>query len=532
TREVRPVTHEECTLVRRVADGVICLAAAVPGAEGAAAFLPVQTEVARLMLSHGAQRSSSSSLWLFDDMPVGTATPAFASGCRSSVFRLVPPLSLKSAPVPSLCYGGEARNLVWSSSHNGGCGQDATQVLHVFDPATDKEQSVDPHALAKKLCDMGLDLGGTDDRPCEELISICLDVSRSMLDPFLVREVDAGDDDDDDEPAPKELSADELLAKLKEDPHYAFFAPRIAEGKLNAWEALCYAATGSAYLRVASKELRLRFIAEMAPAMAPEPVATPAAICPITQEPFVDPVITCDGHSYERAAIEDWFARGNCTSPATGAELATLALTPNFALRAHALAAAEPVATARIVYCSGTQDWRTLKLDKLVTPPPPPPKEKAGAPLQINLFLKTLNGKTVALHDVPVTTRIYELASHVDDPNVRFIFAGRMLEGYKTLRDYNVRNESTFHMVARSSPMESLMNTVVESSDCRRDVDRQIAAAPPLAPHERFILLQQPPGTKRLAQVASVAQLAPGCDTVVYRQHGRLATLWLDNKKR
>ena len=32
-------------------------------------------------------------------------------------------------------------------------------------------------------------------------------------------------------------------------------------------------------------------------------------ICPITQEIMQDPVVTvCDGHSYERQAIEDWFA--------------------------------------------------------------------------------------------------------------------------------------------------------------------------------------------------------------------------------
>ena len=28
--------------------------------------------------------------------------------------------------------------------------------------------------------------------------------------------------------------------------------------------------------------------------------------CPITQDIMTDPVLTVDGHSYERAAIEEW----------------------------------------------------------------------------------------------------------------------------------------------------------------------------------------------------------------------------------
>ena len=34
-----------------------------------------------------------------------------------------------------------------------------------------------------------------------------------------------------------------------------------------------------------------------------------------------DPVLAADGFSYERAAIEDWFAKGHRTSPKTGLQL-------------------------------------------------------------------------------------------------------------------------------------------------------------------------------------------------------------------
>ena len=36
---------------------------------------------------------------------------------------------------------------------------------------------------------------------------------------------------------------------------------------------------------------------------------------------MVDPVSTEDMQTYERAAIEEWFERGNETSPSTGTEL-------------------------------------------------------------------------------------------------------------------------------------------------------------------------------------------------------------------
>jgi hypothetical protein len=34
-----------------------------------------------------------------------------------------------------------------------------------------------------------------------------------------------------------------------------------------------------------------------------------------------DPVVTIDGHTYERRAIEKWFTSGKDTSPVTGAKL-------------------------------------------------------------------------------------------------------------------------------------------------------------------------------------------------------------------
>ena len=53
-----------------------------------------------------------------------------------------------------------------------------------------------------------------------------------------------------------------------------------------------------------------------------------AFFCPINHTLMLDPVVTCDGHTYERGAILDWFRR-KTTSPLTGAELAHRNLVSN-----------------------------------------------------------------------------------------------------------------------------------------------------------------------------------------------------------
>ena len=57
-----------------------------------------------------------------------------------------------------------------------------------------------------------------------------------------------------------------------------------------------------------------------------------AFLCPLTLEPMQDPVVTCDGQTYERGAIEQWLAQSS-TSPLTGQQLPHLGLAPNVVLR-------------------------------------------------------------------------------------------------------------------------------------------------------------------------------------------------------
>jgi hypothetical protein len=64
----------------------------------------------------------------------------------------------------------------------------------------------------------------------------------------------------------------------------------------------------------------------------PPPYTRLTLMCPITMEPFRDPVVAADGFSYEREAIM-WWLRHNSTSPATGEQLKSKVLIDNFALK-------------------------------------------------------------------------------------------------------------------------------------------------------------------------------------------------------
>jgi len=56
-------------------------------------------------------------------------------------------------------------------------------------------------------------------------------------------------------------------------------------------------------------------------------------VCVITGDPFRDPVMCADGHTYEREAIRDWFNLGHTTSPLTNNSLEHLNLVSNHSLR-------------------------------------------------------------------------------------------------------------------------------------------------------------------------------------------------------
>ena len=69
-------------------------------------------------------------------------------------------------------------------------------------------------------------------------------------------------------------------------------------------------------------------------------------ICPLTLEIMENPVITADGHTYEREAIALWLQTHN-TSPSTGERLEHTHLIPNVLVRSQILQLREQQLAAR-----------------------------------------------------------------------------------------------------------------------------------------------------------------------------------------
>jgi ubiquitin/uncharacterized protein YegL len=293
---------------------------------------------------------------------------------RCSWLRIISPKTLRNAPRPSMTLDNRGFVSLSVESGHSNAGE-----ITLYSPLSDATTELSESELAKAV--EAIDLEDTcdelafDDAECDEAIIFVLDKSNSMDD-------SAGFKDKPDEPpAHEDDSVDIAIQRLinTESVELAYSQPPGNDVDLDddtqntLVDLQCddtfedqlsiVANMGTRSDKVAALTMILlefcresnvpentaaliarqlhTFIRALtnrgATTTTTEAGVNPEFLCPITHAVMTDPVVTSDGQTYERAAIERWFAAGHQTSPLTSSQLESQTLVPNHCLRSMIL---------------------------------------------------------------------------------------------------------------------------------------------------------------------------------------------------